>query len=74
MYIIKYYIIFLYNYFNSYTISVPLSTQGIQGTVEYIKENGFLDKQSSTFIIVISSYNYNLEMYYTYILVKTKLK
>lgn len=46
-----------------------MNKKGIQETIEYIEENGFLDKQSSTFIIAMTSYNYNLGMYFSYDLV-----
>lgn len=55
--------------FYSYVIKAPLTLKGLEETIAYLEETGFIDKQTAMFDIIMTAYNYNLDLYIEYVIV-----
>lgn len=54
----------------SYIIKSPLSINGLKETIAYLEDENFIDKQTAMFDVIMTAYNYNLDLYIEYVIVK----
>ena len=53
-----------------YIVKSPLTLKGVKDTIDELEEEGFIDKQTAMFDVIMTAYNYNLDLYLEYAVVK----
>lgn len=57
-------------FYYSYIIKAPLTIDGLRDTIAYLEDENFIDKQTAMFDVIMTAYNYNLDLYIEYVIVK----